>query len=207
MFVPGRPPFVIRLVLVGLAIGATAAVARAAADASLSREHADQLVRKISVIALHGLSTQPESRKTTITEQEVNSYLAFHARKQLPAGVLDPTVTIMPAGRLTGRAIVDLDAVRKAREAAGQTAPMLMTGRLPVQAAGVLKTGNGMGRFELQQAWIGGIPIPKTLLEQIVAYYTRTPDMPDGIDLDAPFELPSAIREIRTSQGAAIIIQ
>ena len=200
-------PALIRLVPIA-ALLATAGAARPAADSSsLSRAHADQMAQKIAAVALHGLSSRPSSRHTAITEREVNSFLAFHARREIPAGVLDPTVTIAPAGRLVGRAIVDLDAVRKAREAAGQTAPMLMTGRLPIQAAGVLKTSNGMGRFELQEAWVSGIPIPKALLQQIVAHYTRTPDLPDGIDLDAPFELPSAIREIRTSQGAATIIQ
>lgn len=196
----------IRLVAVA-ALVAAAAGARASADSSLSRAHANQLAQKIAAIALHGLSTEPKSRHTIVTEQELNSFLAFHARQEIPAGVLDPTVSIAPAGRLVGRAIVDLDAVRKARQAAGQSAPMLMTGRLPIQAAGVLKTSNGMGRFELHEAWVSGIPIPKALLQQIVGHYTRTSDLPDGIDLDAPFELPSAIREIRTSQGAATIIQ
>jgi hypothetical protein len=181
--------------------------ARPGADASLSRVHADQLAQKIAQIAVNGLSAQPASRNTTVTERELNSFLAFHVRSDLPPGVMDPTVTIAPAGRLVGRAIVDLDAVRKAREAAGLSAPMLMTGRLPVQAAGILKTSNGVGRFELQEAWVSSIPIPRTLLQQIVAHYTRTPESPDGVDLNAPFELPSAIREIRTSQGAATIIQ
>jgi len=185
-----------------------AGAARAgAADSSLSRTHADAMARKIAAIALHSISTQPATRQTTITEQELNSFFAFHARSEIPPGVVDPVVTIAPAGRVVGRAIVDLDAVRKAREAAGLSAPMLMTGRLPIQAAGVLKTSNGMGRFELQEAWVSSIPIPKALLEQIVAHYTRTPGLPDGVDLDAPFELPSSIREIRTSQGAATIIQ
>ena len=190
-----------------VALLAAVGAARPVADSALTRAHANQMAQKMTQIALRGLSAQPASRHTVISERELNSFLAFHARREIPPGVRDPTVTIAPAGRLVGRAIVDLDEVRKARQAAGLSAPMLMTGRLPIQATGVLRTSNGVGKFELQEAWVSSIPIPKTLLQQIVAHYTRTPDSPDGIDLDAPFALPSAIREIRTSEGTATIVQ
>jgi len=196
----------VRLVPLVALLGAASA-ARPEADSSLTRALANQMAQKITQIALHGLSAQPASRHTVVNQRELNSFLAFHARKEIPPGVMDPTVTIAPAGRLVGRAIVDLDEVRKARQAAGLSAPLLMTGRLPIQAAGVLRTSNGVAKFELQEAWVSSIPIPKALLQQIVAHYTRTPDSPDGFDLDAPFALPSAIREIRTGEGTATIVQ
>jgi hypothetical protein len=80
-------------------------------------------------------------------------------------------------------------------------------GKLPVTAAGVLQASNGMGRFELESASLGGLPIPKLLLQEIVSYYSRTSERPDGIRLDDPFPLPSRIREIQVERGQAIIIQ
>jgi hypothetical protein len=165
------------------------------------------MLQKIALIATNGLAQRTAERHTTVTEGELNSFLAVHARSELPAGVIDPVIKIAPAGRLTGTAIVDLDAVRKARRDDGFSAVSLLTGRLPIQAAGVLRTSNGVGRFELQEAWVSSIPIPKALLQEIVAHYSRTPDAPEGIDLEAPFELPAAIREIRTGQGQAIVVQ
>ena len=41
-----------------------------------------------------------------------------------------------------------------------------LTGRLPITAVGVLTTGNGVGRFQFESATVGGIPLPKTLLEE-----------------------------------------
>jgi hypothetical protein len=54
---------------------------------------------------------------------------------------------------------------------------------------------------------VSSIPVPKAVLQEIVAHYSATPDSPEGINLDAPFALPVSIREIRTSQGQAIVVQ
>jgi hypothetical protein len=83
----------------------------------------------------------------------------------------------------------------------------LLMGRLPIAATGTLKTSNGVGRFELESATIGGIPVPKLLLQEIVSHYSRTPQNPAGIGLDDPFELPSGIREILVEPGHAVVVQ
>ena len=43
--------------------------------------------------------------------------------------------------------------------------------------------------------------VPKTVLQELVSYYSRTPENPDGINMDDPFELPARIREIRVGTG------
>ena len=42
------------------------------------------------------------------------------------------------------------------------------------------------------------MPIPKSLLQELVSYYTQSPDMPNGVNLDAPFELPAQIQRIES---------
>ena len=71
----------------------------------------------------------------------------------------------------------------------------------------VLKTSNGVGKFELESAHVSSIPIPKMLLQEIVSYYSKTPDKPSGIGIDDPFALPARIREIQVERGQAIIVQ
>jgi hypothetical protein len=71
----------------------------------------------------------------------------------------------------------------------------------------VLTTSNGVGMVELQSAALGALPIPKVILQEIVSYYSRTPERPAGIDLDAPFALPARIREIQVQTGRAIVVQ
>ena len=163
---------------------------------------------KVAAIVAHGESAAKQERRTTVTENEVNSYLAYEAADQLPAGVVQPTLTALGAGRISGRAIVDLDAVRKAGNSTGLFDPRsYLTGNVPVTATGVLQASNGRGRFQLESASVGALPIPKLLLQEIVAYYSKSPDNPDGISLDDEFELPARIREIQVARGQAIVVQ
>jgi hypothetical protein len=188
-------------------IGAVATVGLAA-DQRASKRDAAQLQQKVASITAQGEHPTKQGRRTTVTENEVNSYLVFDAGPQLPAGVVDPGVTIHGTGRLSGRAVVDLDAVRRAKGTKGWFDPTnYLTGRLPVAATGRLQTSDGMGRFELESASVGGVPIPKTLLQEIVGYYSRTAQNPAGINIDDPFALPARIREIQVERGQAIIVQ
>jgi len=45
------------------------------------------------------------------------------------------------------------------------------------------------------------------VLQELLSYYSRTPDHPSGISLDDTFELPAAIQEIQVGQGVAYVIQ
>jgi hypothetical protein len=76
-----------------------------------------------------------------------------------------------------------------------------------VTVTGVLATRNGVGRFTLESAEVSGVPIPQTVLQQLISYYSRTPDDPDGVSLDEAFELPARIREIRVERGQAVVVQ
>ena len=188
------------------AIAAASAVS--SADVRPQRRDADALKQKVAAIAAFGERPSRQARRTTVTETEVNAYLVYDAHSDLPVGVVEPWVTILGTGRVSGRAVVDLDAVRKDKKPTSMLDPMnYLTGRLPITATGLLTTSNGVGRFALESAAVSGIPIPKMVLQEIVSYYSRTPQKPAGIGLDDPFELPSRIREILVERGQAIVVQ
>jgi hypothetical protein len=194
------------LAIAGAALVALAATPRA--DVRATKRDAQLLKQKVATIQSHADRASKVPRRTTVTESEVNSYLVFEAKEQLPAGVVEPWVTILGTGRLSGRAVVDLDAVRRQKNPTSLLDPMnYLTGRLPVTATGVLTTSNGVGHFQLESANVSSVPIPKLLLQEIVSYYSRTPEKPSGISLDDPFALPSRIREIQVQRGQAIIVQ
>jgi hypothetical protein len=178
------------------------------ADVRASKRDAELLRQKVASINAQAEKPSKEGRRTTVTENEVNAYFAYDGREQLPTGVVEPQVSALGTGRLSGRAVVDLDAVRRQKNPTSLLDPMnYLSGRVPVAAQGVLKTSNGVGRFELESASISGVPIPKLLLQEIVSYYSRTPANPSGINLDDPFALPARIREIQVGRGQAIIVQ
>jgi len=182
--------------------------ASADADVRASRRDATSLKQKIAAITAVGEKPSAQLRRTTVTEGEVNSYIAYEARDQVPTGVVDPYITILGDGRVAGRATVDLDAVRKQKNPTSLLDPMnYLMGRLQVTASGVLRTTNGVGRFELQSTSVGGVPVPKLILQEIVSYYSRTAQNPAGINIDDPFALPARIREIQVDRGQAIIVQ
>jgi hypothetical protein len=177
-------------------------------DVRTSKKDAALLKQKVATITSHGEKAVTEPRKTILTESEVNSYLEFDAKEQLPAGVVEPWVTALGPGRVSGRAVVDLDAVRKSKNPTSLLDPMnYLFGRLPVTATGTLTTSNGVGRFALESASAGSIPIPKMLLQEIISHYSRTAENPSGLSLDDPFALPARIREIQVERGQAIIVQ
>jgi hypothetical protein len=178
------------------------------ADGGTSKEGARSAKQKVADIAQFADRPSRQPHRTTVTEQEVNSYLRFEAGAQIPPGVVEPVITIVGAGRVSGRVVVDLDAVRKQNGARGLFDPMsYVTGRVPVTATGVLKATNGVGRFEFETAAIGLVPVPKLVLQEIVSYYSRTPEKPSGIGLDDPFTLPARIREIQVQAGRAVVVQ
>ncbi|MFN8057778.1 MAG: hypothetical protein U0Q12_01340 [Vicinamibacterales bacterium] len=174
-------------------------------DDVLSKADADALARKIQDISGYAGGARAP-RLITVSEREVNAYLKFGDK--LPAGVLDPKVTILGDGRLSARALVDLDTIKQRRQPTGFFDPLsLLGGKVPVSAVGVLRTQAGVGRFELESTDVGGIPVPKTVLQELVNVYSRTPDHPTGFDIDAPFELPARIVEIRVSPQSAVVVQ
>jgi hypothetical protein len=192
-----------------LAVLALAPVAgMVGADIRATKRDAAALKQKVAAITAHAEKPSKVARRTIVTESEVNSYLVYDARDQIPVGVVEPSIAALGAGRLSGRAVVDLDAVRKQKAPTSLLDPMnYLMGRLAVTAVGTLKTANGIGRFELESSSVGSIPIPKVLLQEIVSYYSRSADKPAGIGLDDPFPLPARIREIQVDRGQAIIVQ
>jgi hypothetical protein len=180
----------------------------AAAQVRASKRDAQTMKQKVAAIASNAGGPAKQSRRTTVTENEVNSYLTYELGDDLPAGVVEPSVTALGPGRVLGRAVVDLDAVRKSAKSTGLfDLRSYLTGHLPVTATGVLRTSNGRARFDLESATVGVVPIPKLILQEIVAYYSKTPAKPGGISLDEEFALPARIREIQVERGQATVVQ
>jgi hypothetical protein len=177
--------------------------------AKLSRQDATRFQAKLVQIEKNAaiLRKGTVARPTRVTDVEVNAYLKFLAGSQVPVGIVDPMLQAAGNGRVTGRAMVDLDAVRTQKKRAWTDPLGYLTGRLPVTAAGTLTTQDGVGRFALESADISGVTIPKSLLQELVTYYSRTAENPAGINIDEPFVLPAAIREIQIGQGSAVIVQ
>jgi hypothetical protein len=178
--------------------------------AGVSKQQADSFAQKIALIEQHGdlPARSRAARRTPVSESEVNSWFAYRAAPVLPEGVTQPKITIVDDRRVIGNATVDLDAVSKSR-ASGRLFDVwnLIGGQVPVTVSGTLHAEDGRARFDMQDAEIAGIPVPRRVVQELVDYYSRTPDHPKGVRLDSYFELPAGIRQIDLSPGAAVVVQ
>ncbi len=182
------------------------------AGQQFTKQDADRCQGKLGRItsfgtAPRGARPSASAQTTQLTDNELNSYLRYHLKDQIPVGIVEPTLNAVGDGRVRGRAVIDLDAVRKQRDR-GWTDPLgYMSGKLPLTASGLLITQNGVGRFQLESAEISGITIPKSLVQELLSHYSRSSSNPSGINIDDPFDLPARIREIRVGSGEAMVVQ
>jgi len=168
-----------------------------------SRPQADSFAKKLAIIKQHAAESPKSSRRTTVTEGELNSWFVYRAPALLPVGVKDPRVTVVGNGKLVGLVTVDLDDVGKSKSGAWN----VLGGRVPISLSGVLRTKDGRGQFDLQSADISGVPVPRFLVQEILSHYTRDEDRPNGVRLDDPFALPASIKQIDVGSGQAIVVQ
>jgi hypothetical protein len=177
------------------------------AAANLTPQLADAFDKKVQLVQKNA-DEGPKPLATSFTEPETNSYLKFKAGSLLPTGLTEPVLTMEGQGRVSGTAVVDLDVVRQKQGSGGWLDPTsYLTGKLPVAAAGKVVTADGTGRFELERAEISGLPLPKSLLEQLVRFFTRTADNPKGSSVDDTFDLPAGIRRIDVDKGSFTVHQ
>jgi len=179
--------------------------------AIVSRQSAEEFSQKIALIQRQGETATPQpaaARRTRLTEDELNSWFMYRAEPVLPAGVSQPQITIVGDGRLAGQATIDLDAVAKRRASGGAFDPLaLIGGKVPVSVSGILHTRDGQARFEVQRAEMSGLPVPVTVLQEVLTYYSRSDERPQGVRLDDIFTLPANIRQIEVGQGQAVVVQ
>lgn len=192
-----------RLALIAALLFATA---DSGAVTDRTPEQADAFARKLTTVLARG-ETAPSGHRTDFSNDELNAYLTLRLAPAFPAGVTEPAVTLVGEGRISGTAIVDLDGLRRKSSGGWLDPSAYLTGRLPVLAVGTLTTSNGSGRLVIERAEVSGVPVPISLLQELVTFYTRSPELPDGVDLNQPFPLPSRIQRIDVRPGLATVVQ
>jgi hypothetical protein len=146
-------------------------------------------------------------RATTFTEREINAYLVLEGPELLPPGVAMPRVQLGDAGRVRARAVIDLDAVRRSRERSPFDPLAYLTGAVEVVAVGKVEGSGGEGVIRYESATVGGVGVPKTVAQELLRFYTTTPERPRGFAFDEPFALPAGLRAVTVERGAATVTQ
>ena len=119
----------------------------------LTPQLADAFEKKIVLVqGIAGEDVERRPRPTSFTQAETNSYLKYKAGDLLPVGLTQPELTMIGAGRVSGKAIVDLDIVRQKQSSGGWFDPTsYLTGKLPVTASGRIVTCGRQGQVRARQ--------------------------------------------------------
>ena len=158
--------------------------------ASAARADADALRQKFLQIAVNGRPRRPEARQTAITDEEVNAYILALPAEELPQGLVDPQVSILPDGRAlrpgngrsrrATRGAVERQCGRHvAGQGAGRSVGVLRTRPRALGADDRVRHGRAASRAEVDDP---GTREPTT---------RAAADAPEGFNLEAPFRLPA----------------
>lgn len=185
---------------------AAAAPSRPPAPAGLSWEDSDALAVTLKRIDRRIRSGRPAASGTlVVTERQVNSYVNLALAAKIPPALSDLRISLQK-DRLSARASLDLDQVKsKIPASAGAGLVALLSGSVPVELRGRLSSSEGTGRVDVEEALVGGVSLPPSLLAQIVSQSTRSEKRPGGFDILEPFPLPFTARRLRLEAGRALV--
>jgi hypothetical protein len=179
---------------------------RPPAPPGLSWDDADEVARTVTRIERRLRTGRSAADETlVVTERQLNSYVNLTLASLLPAGVSGLQLRLQK-DRLGAQAQVDLDRV-KGQLPPGATGGLLalLSGTVPVELQGRLVAANGTARVEIEQAIVGGVSLPASLIAQMVTLSTRNGQRPRGFDILAPFPLPWTARDVRLEPGRALV--
>ncbi len=170
-------------------------------------ETKDQLQAKLDELIANGAASPVPRKSTTFSESEVNTALTVNLKEKIPKGISEPQVRLLGNSKISARVVVDVDEFKR-RSKRGNSGPMnFFGGKIPVLVRGDLVAREGQGQFKLQSAEANGFPLPKALVLELLATYTRTKEKPEGFNLEKPFDLPASIREVVINPGLALFEQ
>lgn len=193
------------------ALLAVAALALTGAHAQEhSRADADAMQAKLERVDAAAETPRAPSTPplaTTFSEREINAYFVLEGPAVLPPGIARPRAQLGDGGRVRANAVVDLDAVRRSRERSPFDPLAYLTGAVEVVATGRFEAAGGEGVIRYEAATVGGVSVPKTVAQELLRFYTTTPERPGGFTFDEPFALPAGVRAVTVERGAVTVVQ
>jgi hypothetical protein len=164
-----------------------------------TRQAAEELQVKIDTIQKASTIEPRDPEQMEVSDLELESYVLFSLKEQIPARVDSFDVqltrdTVAADTRLTFASNSTRNPVIDA----------LIAGTHDVFLKGKFSARDGMGKFDLEQVRVDGIPVPKSVIQALVERYVN-PKHPD-VDLNSPFEMPWGIENLTIRQDKASIV-
>src|SRR5215471_7263498 len=173
-----------------------AAVCAASQSATAS---ASSLQSKIDKIKLaNNDKNRHQSDRMEVSEKELESYVLISMKKDIPVKMESMRVVLTP-GTIAGDSRLTIPP-----DSTGNfLVDALVSGTHAIYIKGGFRGSKGMGKFDLQDVRVDGIPVPNIVIDTLIKHYVK-PKYPD-VDLKQPFALPWGIDEIVVNTGKANI--
>ena len=184
-----------------IVFGTIAAKEGPASSSKVSPSAAKSLQEKIDAIkdAEDNPKHKRGSSRTEISEAELESYLLYSLKEDIPAQVDSAHVQLGPdsvgldtqitfSDNATGNAVADA--------LIGGTHNLFMKGKLIAEQA--------RGKFDLEEVRVDGIPVPNVLIHSLIKRYV-TPKYPE-VNLNEPFDMPWGIERLKLAQGKGTVV-
>lgn len=180
-----RPSFSIALMA---ALAVAAALAQTPKTRLPSNAAAASAANKFDYLAKNSAQAKPDTKPTSITEEEINAYLAAQM-VALPQGVHNARFS-GEKGVVTANTSVNFDEVKEGRNSSN---PLLgiFTGTHNVKVTANASGAGGRGTVHVQDVEIDGMAVPRLALEFFVDRFLKSKY--PGIGLDSTFALPARI--------------
>lgn len=202
-----------KLIVIGIAGFAVAAITGAVVVSTIAAKEEPEKAVEVSAKSSKSLQDKIDAIKVAeadprrhrgsssveLSDAELESYLLYSLREDIPAQVdsadvqleqdtvgLDTQITF--TSNATGNPVLDT----------------LVGGTHNLFVKGTLVTQTGVGKFDLLEVRVDGIPVPNVLIQALIKKYV-TPKYPQ-VDMNQPFEMPWGIRELKVEPGKATVV-
>jgi len=133
-------------------------------------------------------------RFITLTESELNAYIAFRIEKEEEELMKELRLKLFEGNKIEGKIHIDLR---------GQELPRFIRPEMNLYFAADLQVSKGEAKFNIRQLFLEGQPIQPYLLDLIIAISAKL-SKTEASSINDWYELPYGIRDIKTHKGKAV---
>jgi hypothetical protein len=133
-------------------------------------------------------------RSVTVTESELNSYIAYRIETEKEEIMKELRLKIFAKNRIEGKIHIDLR---------GREIPSFIRPEMDVFfSANVLVSDRGV-KIDLQKLFLGDEPIRPYIIDLVIAISAKLNNQP-ATSINDWYELPFGIKDIKTEKGRAV---
>jgi len=165
------------------------------ATPAYSLPEAQKVLRAIDRIEAE--NQQPWSgplRPITITESELNSYIAYRIETEKEEIMKELGLKLFPKNRIEGKIHIDLR---------GRDIPSYIRPEMDIYFSADVLVSGGAVRIDLQRLFLGDEPIPPLIIDLVIAISAKL-NNEQATSINDWYELPFGIKDIKTQRGKAV---